>query len=210
MMIKRVLLIGIIAFSTSLLFGQSQKIVGDCTVTYAISSDNDSLSKALNNTTKTLYVRGKEVRSDLQSPIFQQSVIYNAMTGTAVILKEVNGIKYMSSLDSAKWRIYNNSYTGMNVTLSNESKTILGYECKKATATLKDGSVMNIYYATDIAPSTPENQFQFKDIPGFVLEYDSKTEDKKSSIVYTATSINLMPVPAYKFTIPTRGYRILQ
>ena len=209
-MIKSILLIGIIVFPASLLFGQSQKIVGDCTVTYAISSDNDSLSKALNNTTKTLYVRGKEIRSDLQSPIFLQSIIYNALTGNAVILKEVNGIKYISSLDSAKWRIYNNDYSGMNVVLSSESKTILGYECKKAIATLKNGAVMNMYYATDIAPSTPENQFQFKDIPGFVLEYDSKTDDKKSSIVYTATSINLMPVPAYKFTIPTRGYRILQ
>jgi GLPGLI family protein len=206
---KIILLMGIIVLYASFLFGQTQKVVGDCTIIYAITSDNDSLSKALSNTTKILYVRGKEVRTDLESPIFIQSMIYNSLTGSAVILKEVNGIKYMSSLDSGKWRQYNDIYNDMNVVLSNESKTILGYECKKAISTLKDGSVMNIYYATDIAPSTPENKFQFKDIPGFVLEYESTTEDKKNSIIYTAVSINLLPVPAYKFVIPTKGYRIL-
>ncbi|MDR0793651.1 MAG: hypothetical protein LBE82_10115 [Chitinophagaceae bacterium] len=207
---KRFLLMCVIVFCASFSFGQIQKIVGDCTVVYAITSNNDSLSNALSSTTKVLFVKGKEIRTDLESPIFIQSVIYNATSGNAVILKEVNGIKYMSPFDSTQWILHNSCYDSSNVVLSDESKTILGYECKKAIATLKDGSVINIYYATEIMPSTPENIFQFKDIPGFVLEYESITEDKKNSIIYTATSINLLPVPAYKFAIPAKGYRILE
>ena len=73
---------------------------------------------------------------------------------------------------------------------------------------LKDGSSFAIYYATAIVPSVKEFEYQFKDIPGFVLEYESQEADNKK-IKYTATKINLSPVTASKFDIPTSGYRLL-
>lgn len=53
-----------------------------------------------------------------------------------------------------------------------------------------------------------ENAYQFKGIPGFVLEYEAQTE-KGSKVQLTATLINLSPVPASKFQIPQTGYRML-
>jgi GLPGLI family protein len=96
----------------------------------------------------------------------------------------------------------------MVITYLDEVKQILGYECKKAILQLNDGNTFSVYYATAITPSVREFEFQFKDIPGFVLEYET-VEGKGEKITFTATKINLNPVPASKFDIPTSGYRLL-
>jgi GLPGLI family protein len=86
---------------------------------------------------------------------------------------------------------------------------ILGYECKKAVAKLKDGSLYNVYYAPSIMPSNSEFEYQFKDLPGFPLEYEAQSEDGKTRVKYAAVKITLTPVPVAKFDIPKAGYRVL-
>ena len=189
------------------------RVVADCTITYAINSEDANADKnvteSLKSSTKTVYIRGNDSRTDLTSPSFTQSLLYNKTTGNAVILREFGNNKFMTRLDHAKWVEENKKHEGMHVAYdANETKTILGYECKKATMQLKDGSSFIIYYATAIVPSVKEFEYQFKDIPGFVLEYESQEADNKK-IKYTATKINLSPVMASKFDIPTSGYRLL-
>ncbi|MDO9156009.1 MAG: hypothetical protein Q7U17_03995, partial [Sediminibacterium sp.] len=65
-----------------------------------------------------------------------------------------------------------------------------------------------VYYASTITPSVREFEYQFKDIPGFVLEYEAK-DGYTQKITYTATKISFNPVSAAKFEIPTTGYRLL-
>jgi hypothetical protein len=65
-----------------------------------------------------------------------------------------------------------------------------------------------LYYATNIAPSVKEFEYQFKDVPGFVLEYESQEQEGKK-VRYVANKINLSPVLSTKFDIPVSGYRIL-
>lgn len=191
-------------------FSQTQKVVADCTVHFQVSiSDAAGASASAAKTTKTVYLRGHDIRADVQSPEFTQTTLYNTLRGTAVILREISGAKYMSTLDAEKWKNFNQKYEGMTVSLTNETKTILGYECKKAVAQLKDGTVLNLFYATAITPSVSENDYQFKGIPGFVLEYETQTGTDKQKIRFVATSINLDPVPAVKFEVPKSGYRIL-
>lgn len=73
---------------------------------------------------------------------------------------------------------------------------------------LKDGTVFTLYYASAIIPSVKEFEYQFKDIPGFVLEFESQEAEGKK-IRYTAAKINLSPVQASRFDIPVSGYRLL-
>jgi GLPGLI family protein len=115
----------------------------------------------------------------------------------------------MTKLDNTQWIAENKKYEGMMISLANtQTKTILGYECKKAVIQLKDGSSFTLFYATNIVPSVKEFEYQFKDIPGFVLEFESQ-EAAGKKIKYTATKINLSPVQASRFDIPTSGYRLL-
>ncbi|HWB25466.1 MAG TPA: hypothetical protein VG738_08290 [Chitinophagaceae bacterium] len=196
-------------FGFSVTHAQEPKVVADCTVAFNISSNQSSTNNNLSGAVKTLYIRGKVIRVDMVSSAFSQSVIYNNTTGEAVILKELGAEKYMTKIDAAKWRQQNSHYEGMKITYGSETKTILGFECKRGTATLKDGSAFSFYYAPSIIPSATEDPYQFKDIPGFVLEYEITGDDKTSKITYTATRINFNPVPASKFEIPTSGYRVL-
>ena len=190
-----------------------QRVVADCTITYAISTDESTGDKSaiesFKASTKTVYIKANDSRTDLVSPSFTQTLLYNKTGGTAVILREFGNNKFMTRLDNSKWVAENKKYEGMKITyVSGDTKTILGYECKKAVLELKDGSAFTLYYATNIVPSVKEFEYQFKDIPGFVLEFESQETDSKK-IKYTATKINLSPVQASRFDIPTSGYRIL-
>jgi GLPGLI family protein len=189
-----------------------QRVVAECTVTYQINLEENNLNKdvqlALQQSSKTVYIKGNDSRVDLNSPSLLQSVIYDKTNGSAVILREFGTNKFMTKLNNIEWKIANKQYDGMTIHFVNETKTILGYECKKAILNLKDSSVYNIYYATAIAPSVREFEYQFKDVPGFVLEFDVK-EQGTSKVRYKATKINLSPVQASKYDIPTSGYRLL-
>jgi GLPGLI family protein len=201
-----------LALTLSTLIATAQRVVADCAITYAIGTDEGNADKdvteSLKASTKTVYIKGNDSRTDLVSPSFTQTLLYNKTTGNAVILREFGNNKFMTKLDNAKWVAENKKYEGMTVSLSpTETKTILGYECKKAVIQMNDGSSFTLYYATAIVPSVKEFEYQFKDIPGFVLEFESEADSKK--IKYTATKINLAPVQASRFDVPTSGYRLL-
>ncbi len=189
-----------------------QRVVAECTVTYQISLEepnlNKDVEKVLQQSSKTVYIKGNDSRVDLNSPSLLQSIIYDKSNGSAVILREFGNNKFLTRMSSTEWRLANKQYDGMTIHFVSESKTILGYECKKAVLNLKDSSIYNIYYATAIAPSVREFEFQFKDVPGFVLEFDVK-EQSTPIVRYKATKINLSPVQASKYDIPTSGYRLL-
>ena len=189
-----------------------QRMVAECTVTYSITADASTNDKetveSLKGSFKTVYIKANQSRVDLSSPAFSQSLFYDKNTGSATIIREIGNNKFMSKLDNAKWKAENKKFDGLVVTNSIETKTILGYECKKAVLQLKDGNSFTIYYATNILPSVKEFEYQFKDVPGFVLEYEAQELGGKK-IKYMATKINLNPVLASKFEIPTSGYRML-
>ena len=190
-----------------------QRVVAECTITYSISVEEDNsidkeLLASLKATTKTVYIKANDSRADLVSPTFKQTVLYNKASGAAVILREIGPNKLMTRMDNAKWANENKRYEGAVMTITAETKTILGYECKKATIRLKDSSSYNLYYAPNIVPSVREFEFQFKEIPGFVLEYEAQVPDGKK-ITYTATKINFSPVQASRFDVPVNGYRLL-
>lgn len=189
-----------------------QRVVAECTVTYQISleesNQNKDVQNAIQQSTKTVYIKGNDSRVDLNSPSLIQSVIYDKTNGSAVILREFGNNKFMTSLNSKEWKEANKQFDGMSIKLTSETKTILGYECKKAVLSLKDSTVFNVYYASTIIPSVREFEYQFKDVPGFVLEFDIR-EQGTSVVRYKATKINLSPVQASRYDIPTSGYRLL-
>jgi GLPGLI family protein len=182
----------------------AQKIVSDCTVTFSISGNN-----SLADATKVFYVKGNMTRTDIVGKNYRQSTIYNSTSGLAVILKEVGAEKYLTRLSAEKWSDFNKKYEGMDIVLMEESKVILGYSCKKGIAKLKDGSSFSFFYTPSIIPSSSENKYQFKGIPGFVLEYETTIGKDNQKISFTATKINLNPVPLSTFEVNESNYRLL-
>lgn len=205
---KNSILLILCTFFISICFGQKKRIIGDCSITYSITNENNALGKSLSGK-KVVYIKGKNVRVDIISPQFAQSLIMNANRGNIVILKEIGANKYMMNLDENMWNSQNKRFTDMSLQIMPETKTILNYSCNKAIAVLGDGSSFSLFFTPDIIPSVSENPYQFQKVPGLVLEYESPDESN-NRIRYTATSVNFNPVPAEKFVIPTSGYRIIK
>lgn len=202
-------LLSILLFATIAVKAQVKpKAVSECTVDFTVSF-GDGSATGVQQATMVLYIKGQQSRLDFISPSYTQIKYFNANTYSAVILQDLGATKVRRDLDSAKWNRLNEKYNGLTVAYSDETKTILGYECKKATITLKDGSSYSLFYATAIIPSTREYEFQFRNIPGFVLEYETVAEGSDQKVKYTATKINVSPVQPSKFEVPKSGYRVL-
>jgi GLPGLI family protein len=202
----------ILLLSSVQVFAQPTKVLSECTVVYELSVEeakDPELKRSMNGATKTLYIKGTKVRSDLTSSNYTQTTFSDSKTDSTVILRELGMAKYMSYLSQQKKAEQNKKFDGIVFNKTGETKPILGYDCTKVVAKLKDGSTYNVYYAASIAPANNEYEYQFRDIPGFVLEYETASEDGKMKIKYTATKITFTPVPSSKFDLPKSGYRIL-
>ncbi len=180
------------------------KLMAECTITYSVLLEGNEHQ----STTKTLFIKGRKTRTDISYSSFTQSTLFDNKTGEAVVLKSIGSDKYISSFTAEQWKEKNNQWDNLKVTLTNEATKILNYNCRKALLTTKNGYRFVVFYTTDFIASATENPYQFKDIPGLILEYESQTGEGKP-ITFKATNINFSPVPASKFEIPTTGYRIL-
>jgi GLPGLI family protein len=188
-------------------FGTAQKRVGDLSIIYnsAITNAQDS-GKKISSTTG-FYLKGNLSRAEVNSNLFSSVTIYDSKAGSGVILREVNGQKLLIRMNEENWNQKNRRYQNLNFTKTNENKVIAGYACSQAKASTPDGFEITVYYTRDLIP---ENKFYdppFKNLDGLPLEYELTRGNLR--IRYTLASINLNPVPASKFDIPTSGYREL-
>ena len=189
----------------------SQKKIAELTLVYdAVISTGDNqpkLADAFDGATTTVYIKGTMSRSEMTSALASFTSIHDAKTGTAVVLQEISGQKLLIRMTADNWKDKNKRYEGISFTNTNESKTIAGYKCIKAVATMKDGSVFTVFYTKDIIPENSEYDVQFKNLEGLPLEYELTQGALK--IKYTVSKINMNPVPASRFDIPKSGYREL-
>ncbi|MEO8711214.1 MAG: hypothetical protein ABI405_03770 [Parafilimonas sp.] len=203
---KKIILIPAAFFLSVLLYAQSPKIISDCTISFSVSSSTNSDQKDLG--VKIIYLRGKDIRVDFISNLFTQTTFYNSNTGNAAILKKAGQSKYISNYTGDEWKKQNEMYNGISISFTGITKKILDYECKQALLTLKNGNIYTVYYTPALMPSVTENPFEFKDVPGLILEYQSSINENEK-VIYTAEKIDFRPVPTLQFEVPKTGYRVL-
>jgi GLPGLI family protein len=189
----------------------AQKRVSELTLVYdatVSSGDNQpKLADAFDGATTTVYIKGTMSRSEMVSALASFTAIHDSRTGNAVVLQEISGQKLLIHMTAENWKDKNKRYDGITFTNTTESKSIAGYKCNKAIATMKDGSSFTVYYTKEVVPENSEYNLQFKNLEGLPLEYELVQGTLK--IKYTVSKINMNPVPASKFDIPKTGYREL-
>ncbi len=189
----------------------AQRKVSELTLVYDASistgSTEPKIADAFDGATTTVYLKGNMSRSEMVSALFSSTTIHDAKTGTAVVLREVSGQKLLIRMTAENWAEKNRRYNGITFVNTKETKTIAGYSCTKATATLGDGTSFSVFYTTEIIPENKDYDYQFRNLNGLPLEYE--LVQGKLTIKYTVSRINLNPVPASKFDIPKTGYREL-
>ncbi len=204
---------GLLVFTLILqvLPARAQKIISEGTITYDITvrtaNKEPQMADALDGATSTVYIKGSLSRTDMTSALGNEKTIHDARKGNAVVLKEYSGQKLMITLTKGNWDAKNRRYEGVKFTSSKETKIISDYTCTKATAILKDGSSILVYYANDLNVMNKEYDNTFKDLPGLPMEYIFETD--KMKFIYTVSKIDFSPVPLSKFDYPKSGYRII-
>lgn len=209
--IKKYILLTATAFLLFCTASNAQKKVSELTLVYeATINTGDSqpkLADAFDGATTTVYIKGTMSRSEMSSALASFTTIHDTKTGGAVLLQEISGQKLLIRLTADNWNDKNKKYDGITFSNTSETKTIAGYKCIKAVATMKDGSTFTVYYTKEIVPENADYNVQFKNLDGLPLQYEFM--QGKLNIKYTVSRINTNPVPASKFDVPKTGYREL-
>jgi hypothetical protein len=189
--------------------GRAQKKVSELTLVYdySVSVSGNAAKQPDGSATAvhTVYIKGNKSRSEMANSLFSATTIFDATTGTAVILREVSGQKLLIRLTPENWQERNSLYQGMVFKNSTETKVIAGYNCIKAVAQTKSGATITVFYTRDITPVNKDYDPYFKNLDGLPLEYVFTNGDVQ--INYKVSKVNFSPVPAEKFDIPKSGYR---
>lgn len=194
------------AFST-----KAQKILNEGTLVYNMSVETGSgepkMADMLDGATTTIYINGNQSRLELVSGLGSEATIYDAVTGSGVILKDYSGQKLMITLSSKDWEANNKKYEGIVFENENEPAVISGFNCRKAIAKLKNGTSFTVFYTTDVNVANKSYDAQFKTLPGLPVQYEMQTG--KMKFKFTLAKISYEAVPLSKFEIPKSGYRVL-
>jgi GLPGLI family protein len=141
------------------------------------------------------------------SSLGMQATIIDDVKNTISVLKEYGDQKYLIQLTPADWKDANKRYEGVTFNFTDESKTIAGYNCKKAVGKLATGTSFSVWYTPDLVPENKDFQNANKSLPGLAMEYEASMGNL--IVTYTVSKISFSPVPAAKFDLPKTGYRVL-
>jgi GLPGLI family protein len=127
-----------------------------------------------------------------------------------VMLNDFMGNKYMirKSLDD-----YKKDQGDVSIKyIDGETKTIAGYKCKKAEATMKDKKTgqdytTTVWYTEEFNPSSSSDFSKFGNLKGYPMEFETKTQQGQT-MKMTVKSITKGSVADSKFDIPKDGYKV--
>jgi GLPGLI family protein len=198
-----------LAFAVS---AMAQKKFTEGTISYDVvintGSEKPKNADFLDGTTVVNYIKGDKSRTEMVSPLGTLTTIYDGSKSSIVILKDIGEQKYMITLTPADWKDANKKYEGISFAYQDGEKTILGYKCKKAVATLQDGASYTVWYTPDLVPENKNFQYETRSLPGLAMEYET-VNSKGEKTTYTVSKISFSPVPASKFDTPKAGYRVM-
>lgn len=193
-------------------YGHSQKLLSEARLLYNITplpeKGQEALANGFTGATQTIWLRGNWVRIDFVSTQRSQSVIYNAATGKATLLREAGTTGYQWNLDSAGWKSLNKKWTATGFSETGETATIGGYFCQKVFGLYPNGDSSAIYYTRQLLPLARGFDPLFEGLGGLPVQYDLLVDGLK--IRYLLVQVQTAPVAASRFDIPKQGYKIIE
>ena len=187
----------------------AQQTYSEGMVTYNIvvntGNNEPKAADLLDGATQKIYFKGVNTRTELSSILGKTVTLHDSKTGAAVVMNEYGEQKILIRMTNADYDDRNSKYAGVQFELMPETKKIMGYNCKLAIAKLKDGTTFRVYYTTELAFQNKDYGAQFKNLPGFPLEYES--ELGKMKVTCIADKVTFDPVPSAMFDVPKAGFR---
>lgn len=202
----------LISFSLFLLMsfsGFAQKQYNEGVVQYNIivvtGSKEAQTADFLDGATLKMFFKNQLLKTELKSILGSTIVLHDSRSGNATQMNDYGEDKVLIRMTKAEYDDANQKFSGIKYDFKNEAKKILGYNCKLALITLKDGSTFKVFYTSDFSFQNKNYGPQFAGLPGVPLEYEATLGDMK--ITYIADKISFDPISAALFDLPKGGYR---
>jgi len=176
-------------------------------ITYKISYPDSKFSEAqLNMFPKvmTISVKGSKARTEMNTGAGTQIGIVDYVAKTKVALINMMGQKYAIKQTAQDIEKENADQPKGTVTVTNETKNIVGYICKKAIVTsAEDGvkSTFEVWFTEELGGKDANfDDPLYKDINGVLMEFIIK--NPQFSMKLSATSVEKKTIAAKDFEIP--------
>jgi hypothetical protein len=195
----------------TVLFGSNSAISGkpfEGVITYKISYPDSKFSEsqlAMFPKVLSVSIKGSKSRTDLAMSGMNTVEITDYTEKTSVSLINMMGQKYAIKQTTAEIESKNAAEGKGTVELSEETKVIAGYTCKKAVVTMNDDGTKTTYeawYSSELGSKLANfNNPLYKDIDGALLEFTMKNQEV--SMKFSATSVEKKSLAAKDFEIPS-------
>lgn len=198
----------VVIFSASSYAG-GKEFKGIIIYNISFGEDMDPAMLSMMPKTMKMYISGDKQRVEINTGFGNTNAIYDASTNEAVVLMDMMGQKFAlkTSAEDLEKEMAEAPETTIEVT--DETKEIAGYTCKKAIVKLKDeeGSEFIVYFTDELGSSVlNENNPLYKKIDGVMLEFVTTENDVEMS--FKAISVDKKKVSDDLFEIP-EGYKIV-
>lgn len=117
------------------------------------------------------FMDGK-IRSDLfAGQMMTNTVVMNKKSDTALVLLDgMMGRIAMKNAEADMDEERRLAYENRSVELTNETKEVMGYMCKKAIITAGDSNEIIVWYTEEIVPTYRKGDYLYEEIPGLPIE----------------------------------------
>lgn len=208
---KNIVKISLLAFSFflftfSISYAGSKPFEG--VITFSISypdSDFDAQTLSVLPKTATMIIKDNMFKMNMNIPGGKQSNVFDLKDKSGYVLLDMMGQKLAIRTDAQAYKD-ESSNIETEVTFSDETKEIAGYECKKAIIKVTDKESgenysMNVFYTDEIEmPYTNSSKPIFEDIPGVLFEFD--IHNKQINLSFSAISVKEMKIKDEVFKFP--------
>ena len=182
--------------------------VNEGKVIYAVSYPDSRLdSNSVLPTESVTFFKDHKIRIDLQSGRgIENRVIVDNRKEVIHVLTDMMGDRTAVMMTKKDVEEETKSQKLPEFTVTDESKTIAGYRCIKANATLADGRKFTIWFTKEIKIENANWNNQFRDVDGFLMEFT--TQQGAINMQMTAKNVSIEKIDDTVFNIP-ESYRIV-
>ncbi|MDD3876180.1 MAG: hypothetical protein PHT69_06135 [Bacteroidales bacterium] len=177
-------------------------------VEYEISyaGELDPATLAMLPQTVSVEILGQKSKLAQQQGVLNIIKISNAETFTSIVLMDIMGQKYCIKTEKDEIEESLKDFPVPTITITEETKTIAGYEAKKALFSYLDADtgeevVEEIYFTPEIGGENFNFDTPYRGIPGLLLEYSTNAGTFTQKMV--AKDIKKKKIKPTSFMIPT-------
>ena len=166
--------------------------ITDAKVVYEVKMDSDDpmLSQQLSmmtGSTMTMFFKENNFRQDMDMNMMKSSTVYNEKRGEGIVLMELMGLRKGARIDSLLNSKNEEKDNNASVEVTDEKKTIAGFECSKVIVEDSSGMEMIMYVTDEIEARNNKNTYGNSQVKGFPLKIEMDLD--QLSMTLTATQV---------------------